>query len=172
MFSPYTRYALMLLTSAGAVYLFVMGEPIAGGAFVLATWVTVYFHVRYASVLTAFGYLMRGDMATGQRLLKMTPKPEFLAPLSRGFYHFGNGIIALREDDPNRAEEELTRAMNFRIGSPHNKAMLNVLLAGVHLELHHADQARRSLDEAERLEHNEDLDAQIAKLRRRLELSS
>jgi len=171
MFTPVGRLALLLASAALSVWCFDQGIPVAAWMFVVAAVLVPYGHFRYGSVWLAFRQIQRGNIERGRRLLAATPNPRWLGRQERGFYHFGNGVIALRDDDLSRAEEELRRALEFSVRSTHNAAMVHVLLTRIYLDTNRVENARESLREAERLPHQSDLDAEIARLSQKAALT-
>lgn len=128
-FSARTRWLLITGASLLAFANFLQGRSGLGAVFAAAGFVVLWGHWRYGSVFAAWQALLKEDRDGARRLLAGTPRPAFLAPRHRAYYHWVRGLLLTHEGETGAAREHLEKALSGPLRSTSNEALLRAQLA-------------------------------------------
>ncbi len=129
MFSAPTRWLLITAASLLAFAQFVQGRTMLGAAFAIGAFLVLWGHWRYGSVFAAWQALLKDDRGRARRLLAGTPRPTFLAPRHRAYFHWVQGLLLAHEGEIGAAREQLELALDGPLRSTSNEALLRAQLA-------------------------------------------
>ncbi|MEN8375164.1 MAG: hypothetical protein ABFS34_06920 [Gemmatimonadota bacterium] len=129
MFSARTRLLLITGASLLAFANLVQQRWALGAVFGAAAFAFVWGHWRYGSVFAAWQALLKEDREGARRLLAGTPRPAFLAPRHRAYYHWVRGLLLVHERETGAAREHLEAALGGPLRSSSNEALLRAQLA-------------------------------------------
>jgi len=152
MFRAYTRLALLVAAIIlGLVYQF-QGNATFAMYLYLAAALLLASHLLFGNIWQAFSALRSGRVELADRILGLVVRPSWLLPRPRAYYHFVQGMLALRAEQLEKGDQALQLALAGPLRSDRDKAL--ALLNRAHIAyLQKKWMACRSLkDQAEQLQ--------------------
>jgi predicted Zn-dependent protease len=147
MFPTSIRFLLVVASAAFGAYQIHRGN-VAGGLYLLAAALLAYGHFRYGPVWLALRTARRGNMDRTRRLLEEVHNPDWLTSDQRAYFELTSALVAAdRKDDP-AAEKHLRLALDHRLRTENDRALVEVMLARILIERGRAEEADEILARA------------------------
>jgi hypothetical protein len=147
MFPTSIRFLLATASAAFGVYQIHRGS-IAGGLYVVAGALLIYGHFRYGPVWLALRTARRGNMDRTRRLLAQVHNPRWLTSDQRAYFELTSALVAADRKDDHAAEKHLRLALDHRLRTENDRALLEVMLARILIERGTANEADEILARA------------------------
>jgi tetratricopeptide (TPR) repeat protein len=169
MFNNSVRLILSVIFLSLAIYLFLTGRIQLGVLFVVPIIFLKYGYFRYGSVWSAFKDLKKGRNDKAEKLINPIKYPDLLTKQQKGFYFFTKAIIEQDKENFDEAEFLYLKALELRVRTKNNEAIINFNLAKIYNEKNLTDSARERLQKAISFFDKKELDIEIEKLSLQLE---
>jgi len=88
-------------------------------------------YVFLGTVQSSAQFIQNEDFAGAEARLKLTKFPNLLYVTNRAFYYIMNGTIAAQKNETKVAEEYFNTALNLKLPSDNEKAMVLMQLANI-----------------------------------------
>ncbi len=88
-------------------------------------------YIFLGTVQSSAQYIQEEDFAGAEARLKLTKFPNLLYVTNRAFYYIMNGTIAAQKNDSKTAEEYFNTALELKLPSDNEKAMVLMQLANI-----------------------------------------
>ncbi len=133
----------------------------------LGAWL-LWGYFRAGGIPLAVAAFKRGNLSRVRRLLRHTYWPRLLSRGNQPYYFWMRGAILMADCCFADARMELLLASAGDIRSENDRSLIQCLLAEAALQLDDMSAAERHLGLAQRLEHHEQVDRLIGKIRGRI----
>jgi predicted Zn-dependent protease len=147
MFSAPVRCLLIAASVAFGGYQLYRGNG-AGGWYLLAAALLIYGYFRYGPVWLALRTARRGSFDRTRRLLAQVPNPAWLTSDQRAYFELASALLAEHRKDSSGAETHLRLALEHRMRTQNDRAIVELMLARILLERGSAVEAGEILDRA------------------------
>ncbi|MFD1316522.1 DUF2892 domain-containing protein [Namhaeicola litoreus] len=161
MFNKNIKLVLAGLTLVWAIYEFAQGHIWNGILIVLLAGMFVFLYFKNEILLLAFLKLRKQDFVGGNKLLDKIKNPSSaLIKKQEGYYNFLKGIM-ISQTNLTQAEKHFKKALQLGLNMDHDKAMVNLQLAGIAMTKRRKREAVNLLNEAKKLDKHGMLKDQI-----------
>lgn len=131
----------------------------------------VFLYFRNEILLLAFFSLRKQDLEKTKKLLNKIKNPSTaLTRKQEGYYNYLNGII-VSQTNMNLAEKYFKKAISFGLSMDHDLAMSKLNLAGIALSKRRPIEAKKLLNEAEKIDTRGMLKDQIKMMKNNMKKS-
>ncbi|PSR13677.1 MAG: hypothetical protein DA408_16725 [Bacteroidetes bacterium] len=139
---PYIRLALIALGIIGGIALWVLFGFWYGIFFLLTGIVLLLGLIFLGTVGPAAQALQDSDFEKANKLLDLTPNPNWLYATNKAYYYMLKGSIALAQKDLVNGERYLKMAEAIEVPTDNEKAMLQIQLAQISINKGRWQEAR------------------------------
>ncbi len=164
MVSKYIRLIIASLLFIGAVLLFVFGFIFLGVLAVLASGIAALLHFRNESILLAFYYVRKADMASAAKALSRVKKPENLVKSQEAYYYYLSALMESQKRNLPKAEKLFKKALNTGLRMKNDQAVAKLNLAGIALSQRNKKLATHYIQETKKLDKHKMLAGQIREI--------
>ena len=130
---PYIRLALIALGFIGGGALWAVYGFWYGFFFILAAIVLLAGLIFMGTVGPAAQALQDSDFDKAEKMLRLTPNPNWLYATNKAYFYMLKGSIAIARKDINEGERYLKMAEEVEVPSDNERAMLQIQLAQIAL---------------------------------------
>jgi len=152
MFLARTRFFLVLIFFALAIWLHVVKGIGAAWYLYLAAFILLLVHFLFSNVSAAFVMLRRGKLDQAEELIDRIKKPEWLLKRHKAYYHFTKGMIAVQRNASAEAKMDLSRALEIGLRTSTDNALAALNIANMAFKAEDTATARTYLERAKSFE--------------------
>lgn len=161
MFNKNIKLVLAGLALIWAIYEFSKGHIWNGILIVLLAGMFVFLYFKNEILLLSFLKLRKQDFVGGNKLLDKIKNPSAaLVKKQEGYYNFLKGIM-ISQTNLTQAEKYFKKSLQLGLNMDHDKAMVNLQLAGIAMTKRRKREAVNLLNEAKKLDKHGMLKDQI-----------
>lgn len=161
MYNKNIKLVITALIVAYAIYEFTEGYIGNGIMFILLSLIFVFLYFKNEFILLAFLRLRKQDFEGAKRWLDKIKYPsKALVKKQQGYYNYLHGIM-VSQTNMNAAEKYFKKALSFGLTMDHDLAMAKLNLAGIAFSKRRPQEAKRLLNEAQKLDKRDMLADQI-----------
>ncbi len=161
MFNKNIKLVLAGLALIWAIYEFSKGHIWNGILIVLLAGMFVFLYFKNEILLLSFLKLRKQDFVGGNKLLDRIKNPSAaLVKKQEGYYNFLKGIM-ISQTNLTQAEKHFKKSLQLGLNMDHDKAMVNLQLAGIAMTKRRKREAVNLLNEAKKLDKHGMLKDQI-----------
>lgn len=147
----YLKFALIAVFLGGGIVLtFVYGFVYSWPLLIIGILLLVSY-VMLGTVGSAANLIQAMDFDGAQKRLNLTLTPKLLYVTNRAFYYIMNGSIMMNNGDANGAEEEFNKALNLKLPTENEKAMVLLQLANINATKNKWNTAKKYFRDAKKL---------------------
>lgn len=111
-----------------------------------AAFVLILSYLFLGTVGPAFTALKKGQLPKAEKLINLTPFPEFLLKRHRAYYHFTKGMLDLQSNQLQTGESHFKTALELGLRNSNDKGFAALNLAHINYVNRNFDQSREYLD--------------------------
>lgn len=152
---PYIRIAAIILGIGGGAALWAMYGFWYGFFFVLVGVILLLGLIFLGTVGPASQALQDSDFEKAEKMLNLTPNPNWLYSTNKAYYFMLKGSIAISRKDVAEGERYLKMAEAVEVPSDNEKAMLQIQLAQIALSKGRVKEAKIHFKKAKGLKISE-----------------
>jgi tetratricopeptide (TPR) repeat protein len=130
---PYIRIALIALGIIGGIALWVLFGFWYGFFFILTGVILLAGLIFLGTVGPAAQALQDSDFDKAEKMLNLTPNPNWLYSTNKAYYYMLKGSVAIARKDIDEGERYLKMAEEVEVPSDNERAMLQIQLAQIAL---------------------------------------
>lgn len=161
MYNKNIKLVITALILAYAVYQFTEGYIGNGIMFILLSLIFVFLYFKNEFILLAFLRLRKQDFEGAKKWLNYIKNPSSaLVKKQEGYYNYLHGIM-VSQTNMNEAEKYFKKALGLGLSMDHDMAMAKLNLAGIAFSKRRPQEAKRLLNEAQKLDKRNMLGDQI-----------
>ena len=168
MLTKYGRMFFAAIAFAMSIFWMMKELYLPASAMLIGVGFIVYGYMKYGTVYLAFRQLRSGKLADAEKTLNQIKDRNKLNEEHRAYFHFVWGYIHFARENHAKAIEEFEEALNRKIKTTHDQAMINCNLSSLYLKTGDKDKAIMKLDAAKKLKHKKMLDSDIEALEKQL----
>jgi tetratricopeptide (TPR) repeat protein len=139
---PYIRIALIVLGIVGGIALWAAFGFWYGFFFVLTGVILLLGLIFLGTVGPAAQALQDSDFDKAEKMLNLTPNPNWLYSTNKAYFYMLKGSIAIARKDVNEGERYLKMAEAVEVPSDNERAMLQIQLAQIALSKQRFQEAK------------------------------
>ena len=139
---PYIRIALIALGIVGGIALWATFGFWYGFFFVLTGVILLLGLIFLGTVGPAAQALQDSDFDKAEKMLNLTPNPNWLYSTNKAYFYMLKGSIAIARKDINEGERYLKMAEAVEVPSDNERAMLQIQLAQIALSKQRFQEAK------------------------------
>lgn len=139
---PYIRIALIVLGIVGGIALWAAFGFWYGFFFVLTGIILLLGLIFLGTVGPAAQALQNSDFDKAEKMLNLTPNPNWLYSTNKAYFYMLKGSIAIARKDVNEGERYLKMAEAVEVPSDNERAMLQIQLAQIALSKQRFQEAK------------------------------
>ena len=147
----YLKLALIFICTALGIGLTVAYGFWYGFPFILAGIILLISYLMLGTVSSAAQLIQDGDFNGAEKRLGMTLSPKLLYVTNRAFYYILSGSIKMNQQDNSGAESLFQEALQLKLPSDNEKAMVLLQLANINAQKNKWNAANNYFKEAEKL---------------------
>ena len=125
------RIALIFLLTGLGIIMQVRFGFFGAWYYFLTAAVLLATHFLFGNVWQAFSQLRRGNLLQAELMIRKNKKPAWLLRSPRAYYHFTLGMIELKKEAVDSAEEHLKKALVAELRSPNDNALAALNLSHI-----------------------------------------
>jgi len=172
MFHKNIKLFFATLLVAYAIYLFYDGYIGNGIMFILLASIFVFLYFKNELILLAFLKLRKNDFVGAKKWLDKIKNPQAnLVRKQQGYLNFLYGIME-SQTNMNAAEKYFKKAISLGLSMDHDLAMAKLNLAGIAFSKRRKMEAKKLLNEAQKLDKRNMLDDQIKTMKQQMKKAS
>ena len=172
MFNKNIKLVIAALIIAYAVYQFIEGYIGNGIMFLLLSLIFIFLYFKNELILLAFLKLRKQDFEGAKKWLDKIKNPETaLVKKQQGYYNFLHGIM-VSQTNMNEAEKYFKKAISLGLSMDHDLAMAKLNLAGIAFSKRRPQEAKRLLNEAQKLDKRNMMADQIKMMKQQMKKAS
>ena len=127
----YLRFALIALFLGGGILLWILYGLVYSWPLLLVGIFLLGGYIAFGTVQSAAKLIQDMNFGAAERRLGLTLTPKLLYVTNRAFYFIMKGSIAMQAKDMNAAEALFDRALNMKLPSDNEKAMVLLQLSNI-----------------------------------------
>jgi tetratricopeptide (TPR) repeat protein len=127
----YLRFALIAVFFGGGIILWGLYGFVYSWPLILVGLFFVIGYILFGTVQSAAQMIQKNDFAGAEKRLNLSLSPKLLYVTNRAFYYIMKGSIAMNNKDTQKAEELFDHALNMKLPSDNEKAMVLLQLANI-----------------------------------------
>lgn len=152
MFNKNIKLIIAALIVAFAIYQFTEGYIGNGIMYIFLSLVFVFLYFKNEFILLAFLRLRKQDFEGAKRWLDKIKNPtSALVKKQQGYYNYLHGLM-VSQTNMNEAEKFFKKAISLGLSMDHDLAMAKLNLAGIAFSKRRAQEAKKLIAEAEKLD--------------------
>ena len=172
MFNKNIKLVIAALIIAYAVYQFIEGYIGNGIMYILLSLIFIFLYFKNEMILLAFFKLRKQDFEGAKRWLDKIRNPEAaLVKKQQGYYNFLHGVM-VSQTNMNEAEKYFKKAIGLGLSMDHDMAMAKMNLAGIAFSKRRPQEAKRLLNEAQKLDKRNMMADQIKMMKQQMKKTS
>ena len=172
MFNKNIKLVIAALIIAYAVYQFTEGYIGNGIMYILLSLIFIFLYFKNEMILLAFFKLRKQDFEGAKRWLDKIRNPEAaLVKKQQGYYNFLHGVM-VSQTNMNEAEKYFKKAIGLGLSMDHDMAMAKMNLAGIAFSKRRPQEAKRLLNEAQKLDKRNMMADQIKMMKQQMKKTS
>lgn len=144
----------------GCIFIYI-NKGVEGALLIIGSLLMIYAYFRYGTVHRAFQSLKRNNFNKAKEELAHISKPDMLSKSQKGFYFLSMGLISLRENELDAAENYFKKTFDFRLRTANNISLLNLSLAELYLKKEQYQEASTYLENSKKTPHKSSIDRYI-----------
>ncbi|WP_285269982.1 DUF2892 domain-containing protein [Kaistella rhinocerotis] len=170
--NKYIKFLIAALMIAAGVYL-MMNRNIGWGiVMVILSAIPILLFFKNEYILLAFWFLRKQNMVKASNWLnKITNFESQLHRSQYGYFHYLQGLC-LAQDNPQKVEPLMKKALDFGLNMKHDRAMATLNIAAGALQKGRRQEAAKLLEEAKRLDSAGMMTDQIKMMKDQLKMPS
>lgn len=153
----------------GGYILYLDISDIEGWLFLFAGGALIWGYFRYGTIWKAWRLYVKNDLDGLELQLSYIKKPEWLNAQNKAYYHLLNGIVLSKHKKWGIAFKNFEIASKGPLRTENVLSMVHVNLADTAIFLNDLTSAKKHLQKAKKLEHNEGVDKIIEEVERKVE---
>lgn len=147
----YLKFALIVLFLGGGILLAFLEGFWYSFPLLLVGIGLLISYILLGTVASAAELIQNMDFEGAKKRLGLTFNPKYLYVTNRAFYYIMNGSIMMNTGDNNGAEEEFNKALNLKLPTDNEKAMVLLQLANINASKNKWNAAKNYFREAKKL---------------------
>lgn len=147
----YLKFALIALFLGGGVILTIFEGFVYSWPLILVGILLLASYILLGTVTSAANLIQDLDFDGAEKRLGLTLSPKLLYVTNRAFYYIMQGSIKMNTGDNNGAEEEFNKALNLKLPTENEKAMVLLQLANINAAKNKWNAAKKYFREAKKL---------------------
>lgn len=147
----YIKLGLIALFFIGGIVLTIMEGFIYSWPLLLIGIILLVSYILLGTVASAANFVQKMDFEGAEKRLGMTLSPRWLYVTNRAFYFIMKGSIRMHKGDHNAAEDEFNKALNLKLPSENEKAMVLLQLANINGAKNKWNAAKNYFSQAKKL---------------------
>jgi tetratricopeptide (TPR) repeat protein len=151
----YLKLALIALCFVGGIVLTIFEGLIYSWPFFLIGIILLVSYLLLGTVASAANMVQTMDFDGAEKRLGLTLSPKFLYVTNRAFYYIMTGSIKMNRNDHNGAEDEFNKALNLKLPTDNEKAMVLLQLANINATKNKWNAAKNYYNQAKKLKVSE-----------------
>jgi hypothetical protein len=152
MFRAYTRLALLFAAIILGLVYQLQGNAQFAIYLYLAAALLLASHLLFGNIWQAFTALRSGRPGLADHILGLVVRPTWLLPRPRAYYHFVQGMLALRTEQLEEGDRALQRALAGPLRSDRDRALALLNRAHIAYLQQNWSACRALKEEAEQLQ--------------------
>jgi tetratricopeptide (TPR) repeat protein len=151
----YLKLALIALCFVGGIVLTIFEGLIYSWPFFLIGIILLVSYLLLGTVASAANMVQTMDFDGAEKRLGLNLSPKFLYVTNRAFYYIMTGSIKMNRNDHNGAEDEFNKALNLKLPTDNEKAMVLLQLANINATKNKWNAAKNYYNQAKKLKVSE-----------------
>lgn len=151
----YLKLALIAIFLIGGVFLTIFEGFIYSWPLLLIGILLLISYLLLGTVATAANLVQSMDFEAAEKRLNLTLSPRLLYVTNRAFYYIMKGSIKMNQGDNNGAEDEFNKALNLKLPTDNEKAMVLLQLANINAVKNKWNAAKNYYNQAKKLKVSE-----------------
>ena len=147
----YLKLALIAVFLGGGIVLTFIYGLVWSWPLLLIGLILLVSYLMLGTVASAANMIQTLDFEGARKRLNLTLTPRLLYVTNRAFYYIMNGSIMMNTGDTNGAEEEFNKALNLKLPTENEKAMVLLQLANINGSKNKWNAAKKYYREAKKL---------------------
>ena len=168
MFGKYLRIVMSVICFVFGCILINCGMLNEGVLLISSALLIIYGYFRHGTVWKAFQSIKRNNFAKANKDLSQISKPDLLSKSQKGYYYWALGLIKLKDNELNMAEEYIRNALDFGVRTENDIALLNFNLAQIFYQKEQFQESYIYLNKAKIISHKSSVDVYIQALEQML----
>jgi tetratricopeptide (TPR) repeat protein len=147
----YLKLALIAVFILGGIVLTIFEGFIYSWPLILIGLILLASYLLLGTVASAANMVQTLDFAGADKRLGLTLSPKLLYVTNRAFYYIMKGSIKMNTGDNNGAEDEFNKALNLKLPTDNEKAMVLLQLANINGAKNKWSAAKNYFNQAKKL---------------------
>ena len=147
----YLKLALIALFIIGGIVLTIFEGFVYSWPLLLLGIIFLASYLLLGTVASAANLVQTLDFDGAEKRLGLTLSPRFLYVTNRAFYYIMMGSIKMNKGDNNAAEDEFNKALNLKLPTENEKAMVLLQLANINAAKNKWPAAKNYFQQAKKL---------------------
>ena len=172
MYNKNIKLVIAILIFGFAIYQFTEGNIGNGIMYILISSFFVFLYFKNEFILLAFFRLRKQDFEGAKKWLDKIKNPtSALVKKQQGYFNFLHGIM-VSQTNMNQAEKYFKKAIDLGLTMDHDLAMAKLNLAGIAFSKRRPQEAKRLINEAQKLDKRNMLTEQIKMMKQQMKKTS
>ncbi len=151
----YLKFALIALFLGGGILLTFLNGFVWSWPLLLIGLGLLASYFLLGTVTSTANLIQTMDFDAAEKRLNLTKFPGLLYITNRAFYYIMKGSIKMNQGDNNGAEEQFNNALNLKLPSDNEKAMVLLQLANINATKNKWNSAKNYFSQAKKLKVSE-----------------
>mgnify|MGYP001433758767 FL=1 len=147
----YLKLGLIALFFIGGILLTVFEGFVYSWPLILIGLILLLSYILLGTVASAANLVQKMDFEGAEKRLSMTLSPRWLYVTNRAFYYIMKGSIKMNKGDHNEAESEFNKALNLKLPTENERAMVLLQLANINGAKNKWNAAKNYFNQAKKL---------------------